>query len=133
MWPLFLLTNRGKAMQRRTITKLLRKNYSVTKKRDLVVRWANSWEKEQAELIDRLGVAIKDDDYDELCICTGQLKEMSSKKFTALINCLCILLDEKIMANSIRWSQADQDASDAKSNETKSLTNSQRTISDRKI
>jgi len=102
-------------MQRRTITKLLRKNYSIEKKRGLVLHWASAWEKEQNDLLKRLGIAVRDDDYDALCKCTGQLKKMSGKKFMALSNSLQILLDRDVMQKSLDWTQNAQDESDLKS------------------
>ncbi len=48
--------------------------------------WAAAWHREQSNLVRMLGKAIKDDNYDQLCIVTGQLKAVTIKKFAALPN-----------------------------------------------
>jgi len=77
--------------KRLTITKRIRKVKSQESKTLLGIGWAVSWDREQTQLIKRLGVAVRDDDFNELCICVGQLKEMSEKKFSALKNVINIV------------------------------------------
>lgn len=58
----------------------------MSTKGEILTDWSGSWKAEQLGLITQLEQAIKADDYDQLCIATGQLKAMSNKRFDALPN-----------------------------------------------
>ena len=71
-------------MQHRSISQRLKKAKSIEVRREILRDWSAAWQREQMELIGQLEQAIKHDDYDALCIATGQLKAVSQKKFEAL-------------------------------------------------
>jgi len=72
--------------QQRSINQRLNRAGSLTVKKEIALDWAISWRNEQSELMRKLGQAVKDDDFDALCIITGQLKAVTDKRFTALPN-----------------------------------------------
>lgn len=72
--------------KRRTITQHIRRARSKERLLELAEKWINDWEAEQTGLIDRLGNAVARDDYDEECICTGQLRAITEKRFNGLKN-----------------------------------------------
>ncbi len=53
---------------------------------EVVASWIANWEKEQSDLIDRLGAAVAQDDFDAQSICVGELREVTKKRFTGLRN-----------------------------------------------
>lgn len=79
------MTNTTKT-KRRTITQHIRRARSKERLLELAEKWINDWEAEQTGLIDRLGNAVARDDYDEECICTGQLRAITEKRFNGLKN-----------------------------------------------
>lgn len=70
--------------QHRSISQRLAKAKSPETKREVVNDWIANWYKEQLSLIAQIEKAINHDDYDQLCIATGQLKAATEKRFTAL-------------------------------------------------
>ncbi len=82
----------------RSISQLLRKNYTREKKQELALNWASAWANDQSELVRRLGSAVKNDDFDELCICVGQLKALTEKRMSALPNVINAIFDLEKMA-----------------------------------
>jgi len=50
-------------------------------KLEIVTDWATSWENDQMQLIKQLEAAIRSNDFDALCIATGQLKAVTQKRF----------------------------------------------------
>lgn len=77
----------------------MRGNIDRDKKLSLAQHWAESWHADQNDLIARLGIAVRDNDYDEQCICVGQLRESSAKRFRSLPDILSLLIDaDKISA-----------------------------------
>lgn len=82
----------------RTITERIKRARTKERLLELTAEWVDKWETEQVELIRRLGNAIANDDYDEECICTGQLRAITEKRFTGLRNSVKELIrriDEK--------------------------------------
>lgn len=71
---------------RRTITQYIRRAHSKERLLELAEKWINDWETEQTGLINRLGNAVARNDYDEECICTGQLRTITEKRFAGLKN-----------------------------------------------
>ena len=53
--------------------------------------WVTEWEAQHSKLIAQLERSIQNDDYDQLCIATGQLKVEAKKRFTALPNVLNVI------------------------------------------
>lgn len=79
----------------RSISQRIKRAKSIETKREIIGDWANSWKNEQCSLIIRLGQAVKDNDYDELCIVTGELSAVTKKKFDALPNVFNLLMQAK--------------------------------------
>ena len=72
--------------KRRSIGERLNRAKSLEVKQEVARDWAADWEREQKTLITQLQQAVKTDDYDQLCIVTGQLKAVTEKRFNALAN-----------------------------------------------
>jgi hypothetical protein len=70
--------------QHRSITQRLQRAKSPEARRAVVTDWAANWRNEQMGLIRDLERALKADDYDQLCIATGQLKAVSEKRLSGL-------------------------------------------------
>lgn len=79
--------------QNRSISQRLAKAKSPESKEEAALDWAQSWEREQLALIAKLEQGIKHDNYDDLCIATGQLKAVSNKKFEALPKVITKLIE----------------------------------------
>lgn len=77
----------------RSINQKLKRADTLERKEKVLLEWAEAWKIEQMDLISKFEKAIKNNDYDELCITTAFLKESAIKKFDALpnvlINTLC--------------------------------------------
>jgi hypothetical protein len=71
-------------MQHRSISQRLKKAKSPEVKQEVALDWAANWQTEQLQLIQLLEQAVKRDDYDNLCIVTGQLKAVTQKRLEAL-------------------------------------------------
>jgi diphthamide synthase subunit DPH2 len=83
-------------MGRKSISQRLSNAKELQTKQEIALDWSANWQQEQAKLIMRLEHAIKTDDYDELCIVTGELKAVTLKRFEALPNVIKLLtLDEQ--------------------------------------
>jgi hypothetical protein len=67
-----------------SISQRLRKAQSPEAKKAVALAWAKSWKEDHDELIRDLEHAIRTNDYDLLCIATGQLKAVGQKRFDAL-------------------------------------------------
>lgn len=78
-------------MKRRSIGERLNRAKTAKVKQEIAVDWAANWHAEQQGLITRLEQAIKTDNFDELCIATGQLKTVTEKRFSALPNVITTL------------------------------------------
>lgn len=72
------------SQQHRSITQRLKRAKSPASKLAAASDWAANWQQEQTGLIRDLERAVADDDYDQLCIASGQLKAVTIKRFTAL-------------------------------------------------
>lgn len=70
----------------RSIKERLQRAKNPDTQREIIEEWVESWHAEHCNLIARLEQAIKSDNYDELCIATGQLKTVHEKKFKAIPN-----------------------------------------------
>lgn len=71
-------------MKHKSINQRLKTAKSLTVKQAILEKWALDWQFEQMMLIRNLEHAIRSNNYDQLCITTGQLKTVSQKKFEAL-------------------------------------------------
>lgn len=72
------------SQQHRSISQRLKRAKSPAAKLAAATDWAKNWHHEQAALIRDLERAVSNDDYDQLCIVTGQLKAVTGKRFEAL-------------------------------------------------
>lgn len=72
--------------KRRSIGERLNRAKSPEVKQEVARDWASDWDREQKSLIAQLEQAVKNDDYDKMCIVTGQLKAVTEKRFKALPN-----------------------------------------------
>ncbi|WAW01146.1 hypothetical protein NB644_09380 [Oxalobacter formigenes] len=70
----------------RSITQKLKRAWSKERLSEISDEWIAAWEKEQTGLIDRLGIAVAKDDFDEQSICVGELRKITEKRFTGLKN-----------------------------------------------
>lgn len=61
----------------------------------IVLEWAESWEKEQSDLIATLARAVAREDFDGQRFCVGDLRTMTKKRFEGLKN----LLSKMIVKN----------------------------------
>lgn len=78
--------------QHRSISQRLAKAKATETKKEVALDWAANWAREQMQLVTRLEKAVASDDYDQLCIVTGQIKAVSIKRLDALpkvIEALC--------------------------------------------
>ena len=73
-------------MGRKSISQRLAKAKSPEVASEIKIEWAAAWESETMQVFARLKRAIQRNDYDELCIATGQLKAVMQKHFAALPN-----------------------------------------------
>ncbi len=62
----------------------IRSDIPRKEKIEIAYNWIASWAKDQNKLIDRLGKAVSNDDFDEQSICVGQLREVTRKRFISL-------------------------------------------------
>ncbi|MBL1261142.1 MAG: hypothetical protein COB33_011480 [Thiotrichaceae bacterium] len=85
-----------------SITQLLRKNYSCAEKKELALNWVDAWQLDQSKCITRLGIAVKNNDFDEQCIAVGQLKELSLKRFSALPNVIDAAFEAENIARKFK-------------------------------
>lgn len=61
------------------------KHVKSSEEADLViVEWLKAWNDDQLRYIKRLEYAISNDSYDDLCIATGGLKRLTTRKFRGL-------------------------------------------------
>lgn len=79
--------------QHRSISQRLQKAKSKESKQITALDWAANWQSEYSGLIYHLEQAIKNDNYDEFCIATGQLKAIGLKRFTGLQSVIKLLSD----------------------------------------
>lgn len=79
--------------QRRSISQILRKGHPIGKKREITQEWAENKKTEYENITTRLGLAVRDDDFDELCILVGLLKESNKKLFDALPSVINLIFD----------------------------------------
>lgn len=70
----------------RTITQLIKRARTKGRINEIAEKWIDGWQAEQAGLIDRLGNAVAKKDFDEQCICTGELRKITEKRFAGLKN-----------------------------------------------
>jgi hypothetical protein len=80
-------------MGRKSISQQLRQYTTLARRQKVLAEWITSWQQDQFDLIKQLEQAIKTDNYDNLCIATGQLKEVTLKRFEGLNNVIKILLE----------------------------------------
>jgi hypothetical protein len=80
------------SQQHRSISQRLKRAKSIESKMEAAQDWAANWQREQEGLIRDLEQAISNDDYDQLCIISGQLKAVSQKRFIALPKVISALL-----------------------------------------
>jgi len=78
--------------QHRSINQRIMRAKSPEAKEQTLLAWADEWQTEQMQLLNRLGKAVEKGDYDSECIITGELKAMSIKKFAALPKLLMTLV-----------------------------------------
>ena len=76
---------------KRSISQRLKRAKSPEFKKEVALKWAAEWQREQCLLIRLLEQGISHDDYDLLCRTTGQLKAMSSKRLSALSRVIDLL------------------------------------------
>lgn len=81
-------------MQNRSISQRLKRAAELATKREIALEWAEAWQKEQEELVRRLGQAVATNDFDNLCKITGQLRAVSEKKLQSLPKIINILTTE---------------------------------------
>lgn len=81
-------------MGRKSISQRLNTAKSLQTKQEIALDWSANWSQEQVELIKQLETAIKTDNYDDLCIITGQLKAVTLKRFEALPNVIKLLTEQ---------------------------------------
>jgi len=86
----------------RSISQRLARAKSLDTKKEIALDWAKNWQHEQCKLITQLGMAVKNDDYDQLCIVTGQLKAVAEKRFSALPNVIANLSELRKPAIPVR-------------------------------
>lgn len=79
--------------QHRSISQRLKIAKSPEVKQEVALDWAANWHTEQLQLIQQLEQAVKRDDYDKLCIVTGQLKAVTQKRLEALPKVIKALTD----------------------------------------
>lgn len=61
------------------------KNSKSREETDLIVAvWVQAWQEEQLRYVRRLEYAIANDSYDDLCIATGRIKNLTIRKFKGL-------------------------------------------------
>lgn len=84
------------SQQHRSISQRLKRAKSVESKQEAAQDWAANWQREQAGLIRDLEQAISNDDYDQLCIVSGQLKAVTEKRFDALPKVITALIGADI-------------------------------------
>lgn len=84
----------------RSISQRLKRAKSSEGKQEAALDWAANWEQEQLKLISLLEQAIKQNNRDQLCIATGQLKAVTKKRFEALTNVLTLFSDKNHQENS---------------------------------
>lgn len=78
--------------QHRSISQRLAKAKAMETKKEVALDWSANWAREQMQLVAQLEKAVAADDYDQLCIVTGQIKAVSIKRLEALpkvIEALC--------------------------------------------
>ncbi|MBN2980092.1 hypothetical protein [Cohnella algarum] len=68
----------------KSIGQRLKRAQSPESKKAIALDWAQNWKEDHDELIRNLERAIRTNDYDLLCIATGQLKAVGQKRFDAL-------------------------------------------------
>lgn len=84
----------------RSISQLIARAKSKEQLLSVVLTWAEKWETEQTGLIDRLGKAIADDDFDDQCICAGELRGITEKRFVGLKNAISKIVERIDDGNS---------------------------------
>lgn len=77
----------------RSISQRLKSAKSPEAVRATVSDWARDWQRDQEDIVRQFEIAVRDMDYDDLCSATGQLKEVTRKRFEALQNVLRRLTD----------------------------------------
>lgn len=80
-------------MKNRSISQRISRARSKTALLEIVSEWSDSWNKEQTDIIDRLGKAISQDDFDTECICLGELRAITEKRFSGLKNALIKMVE----------------------------------------
>lgn len=83
--------------QHRSISNQLKRAKALDTKRKIAIDWAHRWHQEQAALIAQLGQAIKRNDFDAMCIITGELKAVTQKRFEGLLNVVNLLVEDKLI------------------------------------
>ncbi|MFB5759063.1 hypothetical protein [Paenibacillus medicaginis] len=87
-------------MKKRSISQRLNKARSPVSKANIALAWAQNWKDEHDGLIRDLERAIRNDDYDLLCITTGQLKAVGQKRLDALPRVLSHMLETDSPTNA---------------------------------
>lgn len=80
--------------KRQSISERLRSAKSPEAVRATVSDWAQDWQRDQEDIVRQFEQAVSNMDYDDLCSATGQLKEVTRKRFEALQNVLRRLTDD---------------------------------------
>jgi hypothetical protein len=68
----------------RSISAKLKHSKSAEESNLIIAVWHQAWHEEQIRYIRRLEYAIANDSYDDLCIATGRLKSLTTRKFRGL-------------------------------------------------
>lgn len=82
------------ARRKRSISERLKKCRSQKTRAEMLHEWATEWENEHVDLIDRLRVAIDQNDLVKIKRSFGQLRAVTQKKHDALHN----IIDELLSA-----------------------------------
>jgi Golgi nucleoside diphosphatase len=80
----------------RSIGDRLKNSRSNTWQLEICNEWAIKWEKDQMNIVKMLEAAIRNNDYDNLCRATGQLKTVTKKRFSAIPNIFNNLADTEL-------------------------------------
>ena len=88
----------------RSITDRIKRCKNDQKRFEIALQWMDNWKAEQSKLCEKLSTSARINDYDEACICTGQLRAVTEKKFAALNNISDMIgLPETEIAGLIAW------------------------------
>lgn len=82
----------------KTTRKRVKKARTKDRKFEIFREWIDSWESDQADIVARLCAAARNDDHEQIVICSGQLRGMTENRFTALRGIVGVI-DEGLSEN----------------------------------